>query len=740
MADKLSLIGKPVARLDAYAKVTGQAKYAADIQLPGMLYARVLRSPYPHARIIKIDTSEAEALPGVKAIITHENASIVWSSGDRSENAKSKRYLFNNPVRFVGDPVAAVAAANRRIAEDALHLIKVEYELLPFVLEAEEALKPGAPEVRPGGNLLEGKPLLFERGDVEKGFAQADLIYEDTYVSKHINNAQLEPRASVAMWEGDHLTVWASTQGISNCRLDLARDLKIPLSNVRVICKFMGGGFGAKNQCHDFDLMAALLAKKTGRPVKLEYTRGEDFIGVHGRWPTVQHYKIGVKRDGTVTAIYTRAFSGMGAYAKGRGGLMGARELYRCPNVKTEIYRAYTNAPCSGNFRAPSGPQGIFGVESAMDQIAHELGIDPVEFRLKNHILMWDGATPLSSSGLAECIREGARQIGWREKWHRPGEKTIEGSRRHGIGMAIGQWHSGLGLSAGMVRINTDGSVQVFAGVTDIGTGAKTTMSLIAAEALGVPLEKVSIVSGDTDVTPYSVGESGSRTTTYTGTAIKAAAEEAKRQLLEIAAELLAARPEQLEIKEGKIFVKDAPERLVSFEKAAGKAPEAIYGKAVTNPHHEGVESAAYGAHFAEVEVDVETGQVKVINYVAAHDSGRIINRLTASSQIIGGVTMGMGMALAEELRLDPLTGKPLNPNYHGAKLMTHQDVPKIRPIIVEAIDPYGPYGAKALGEAPIVPSVAAIANAIFNATGARVKELPITPDKILQALKGKKV
>ncbi len=358
MVEELKTVGHSTPRIDGLQRVTGRATYSADVQLPNMLYARVLRSPHPHARILGIDVARALAAPGVKAILTHENCRLVWSSGDRV----NKRYLFNNPVRFVGDAVAAVAATNRHLAEEALKLIQVEYQTLDFVLDAEEALQPGAVEIHPGGNLSpiisfrttgpgERAPSTYVRGDLEKGFAASDFVFEDRYVSKHVNNAQMEPRVALAHWEGDKLTVWTPTQGISNCHRDIARDMNVPLEKVRVVCQYMGGGFGNKNQCQDSDLMAAQLAKETGRPVKLELSRKEDFVCVHGRWATSQNYKVGVLKDGTLQAIQMRGYSGMGAYRKSGGGISGV-EYFRCPNVKTEVYPAYTNTAVSANFRA----------------------------------------------------------------------------------------------------------------------------------------------------------------------------------------------------------------------------------------------------------------------------------------------------------------------------------------------------------------------------------------------------
>lgn len=696
----LETLGRPTPRIDARERVTGRATYTGDVTLPGMLYGRVLRSPYPHARIRRIDLTRAKALPGVRAILTHENCKVVWSSGD----TRNTRYLFNNPVRFVGDPVAAVAAVTRHVAEEALRLIEVEYEELPFVLDPEEALKPDAIEIHPGGNLsprADGTraPEVYRRGDVATGFAASDRIFEDRYISKHLNNAQLEPRVSVAKWEGDRLTVWASTQGISNCQADLARDLRLPPEKVRVVCAYMGGGFGNKNQCHDFDLMAAVLARETGAPVKLELTRKEDFIAVHGRWPTRQYYRIGVRRDGTLQAIQLRGYSGMGPYRKSSGSIAGV-ELYRCPHVETVVYPVYTNMAVSANFRGPAYPQGVFGIESMMDEIAYALGIDPVEFRLKNLTERYHDEVPYTSNGLAECLRRGAAAFGWAARFHPPGADP--GPVKRGVGVAMGMFAARVGRSSALVRLNGRGELWVHVGVTDIGTGAKTAMALIAAEAMDVPLERVHVVWGDTDRCPYSVGESGSRTTSHTGQAVIDAVEDLKRQLARV-----------------------GPPR----------GDEELVGRATPDPQLDGKARYSFAAHFAEVEVDTDLGSVRVTRYVAVHDSGRIVNPLAATSQVKGGVTMGIGMALNEELLYDRRTGRPLNAGYYGARVLTHLDAPEIEVIFVETDDPYGPYGAKSVGEPPIIPSVAAVANAVYNAIGVRIKELPITRDKILGAL-----
>ena len=706
MVEELKTVGHSTPRIDGLQRVTGRATYSADVQLPNMLYARVLRSPHPHARILGIDVARALAAPGVKAILTHQNCRLVWSSGDRV----NKRYLFNNPVRFVGDAVAAVAATNRHLAEEALKLIQVEYQILDFVLDAEEALQPGAVEIHPGGNLSpiisfrstepgKREPSTYVRGDLEKGFAASDFVFEDRYVSKHVNNAQMEPRVALAHWEGDKLTVWTPTQGIANCQRDIARDMNLALEKVRVVCQYMGGGFGNKNQCQDSDLMAAQLAKETGRPVKLELSRKEDFVCVHGRWPTSQNYKVEFLKEVTLQAIQMRGYSGMGAYRKSGGGISGV-EYFRCPNVKTEIYPAYTNMAVSANFRGPPYPQGVFGIASILDDISHELKIDPVDFYLKNVTRKYRDSIPYTSSGLLECIRQGAELFEWKQRRHPAGSQ--QGPIKTGIGLAAGGFGASVGRSSAVLRLDSDGRLWLHVGVTDIGTGAKTTMALIAAEAMGIDLDKVQVISGDTDRTPYSVGESGSRTTSHTGYAIVEAAKDLKQQLA-------ASGPPQ--------------------------GDEVLIAEATPSPSLEGMVRYSFAVHFVEVEVDTELGGVRVLKYVAMHDSGRIINPLTAASQVQGGVIQGLGMALHEELLYDENTGIPLNPGYYGARVMTHVDVPKVEVHFVETEDAYGPFGAKAVGEPPIVPVVGALSNAVFNAIGIRIKELPITRDKIIGAL-----
>ena len=718
MSLAMTVVGHATPRIDAVERTTGKATYTGDVTLPGMLYARVLRSPHPHARIRRIDTSKALALPGVKAVLTHENGgNVVWGAGsisggqqyneDVKKITKHRRYAFNNPVRFVGEPVAAVAAVDRHTAEDALQLITVDYEPLAFVLDQEEALEPGAVQIWPEGNLSpnarnETQPQTFRRGNVEEGFKAAAHVFEDRYTTTFVHNAQMEPRVSVAAWEGEKLTVYTPTGGIANCRTDMARDLGIAPENVRVVCQFMGGNFGNKNQNQDADLIAAVLAKQTGAPVKLELSRKEDFIGVHGRWPTTQYYKVGVGPDGVLQALQLRGYSGMGPYRKNSGNIGGV-DLYQCPHVESVVHPVYTNKTVSGNFRGPEYPQGFFGIQSMMDDVAAKLKMDPVEFISRNMTRKANDQTPYTTYTLDECLRRGAETFDWKNRW-RPEPGSDRGPLKRGAGVSFMAFRAGLGRSSAVIRLDSKGRYAVHVGVTDVGGGAKTTMGLIAAEALGVPLSSIDVVWGDSDRCPYSVGESGSRTTIMTGYAVVEAARDLKKQIA---------------------------------EKGVPKASDVLIASATPSPTVQGKVRNSFGAHFVEVEVDVELGRVKVLKYLAVHDCGRIINPLTAMSQIKGGATMGIGMALHEDLRYDRRSGTPLTPGYYGARVATHLDAPNIEVIFIESDDGYGPFGAKSMGESSKVPAPAAVANAVFNAIGHRMKDLPMTRDKIVAAAAG---
>jgi len=710
----LKTVGHATRRIDAVERVTGKATYTRDMRLPGMLYGRVLRSPHPHARVRGIDTSKAAALPGVKAVITHDTAPVWWGAGSIAGGAQynddikkittQRRYIFNNPVRFVGDAVAAVAAVDRHVAEEALDLIAVDYEVLPFVIDPEEALQPDAAKVWPEGNLSpnarnEAAPTQSRRGNVEQGFAAAEQIFEDRYSTAFVHDAQMEPRACLAHWEGDKLTLYTPTGGIANCQHDTARDLGLPDEKVRIVCQYMGGNFGNKNQNQDADLIAAMLAKQTGAPVMLELSRREDWLGMHGRWHTVQYYKVGAKKDGTVTAIELRGYSGMGGYRKNSGAISGL-ELYGCPNAVSTVYPVYTNRTTSGNFRGPSDPQGFFGIESMMDDVAYKLGIDPVEFAMKNMRQPGQGVT-FTNFSLDECIRRGAELFDWKTRW-RPVPGSDRGPVKRGAGMSFMQFRAGAGRSSAVLRIDAKGRYTLFVGVTDVGGGAKTTMGMIAAEELGVPLSQVDVVWGDTDRCPYSVGESGSRTTIMTGYAVVQAARDLKKQIA---------------------------------DKGMPTGSSVLVASVDPNPGTDGKVRNCFGAHFVEVDVDTQLGTVRVTKYVAVHESGRIMNPQTAKDQIRGAAQQGIGQALHEDLLYDKRNGQPLTAGYYGARHLTHLDAAAIEVTFIEVDDGYGPFGAKTVGESGIILGPAAVANAVFNALGKRMKDLPITRDKILGAL-----
>jgi xanthine dehydrogenase YagR molybdenum-binding subunit len=461
----------------------------------------------------------------------------------------------------------------------------------------------------------------------------------------------------------------------------------------------MGGNFGNKNQNQDADLIAAVLAKEAGAPVKLELSRKEDFIGVHGRWPTTQYYKVGVTKDGVLTSVQLRGFSGMGPYRK-NSGAVGGIELYKCPNIETIVTPVYTNKTVSANFRGPEFPQGFFGIQSMMDDVAAKMQMDPVDFILKNMTRKFRDEVEYTNYSLEDCVTRGAKLFDWKAKWHPAGADRGPLSK-HGVGVAFMAFRSGLGRSNAVIRLDGTGQYSVHVGVTDVGAGAKTTMGLIAAEALGVPLSKVTVVWGDTDRCPYSVGESGSRTTIMTGQAVVEAARDLKKQIA---------------------------------DKGMPSGDAVLIASANSNPQQPQRVRNAFGAHFVEVRVNTEFGSVEILKYLAVHDSGRIINPLTADSQIRGGIQMGIGMALHEDLLYDRRSGLALNAGYYGARISTHQDAPVIDVVFIESDDGFGPFGAKSIGEASKIPAPAAVANAIFNATGVRMKDLPITRDKIIAA------
>ncbi len=741
-------IGVSHPRRDLPEKLTGDAKYTADVRLPGMLHGAILRSPYPHARITAVDASRAIALPGVHAVLTPFDAPEGRVAPDLP--------ILDTRARFVGDEVAAVAAEDEDTARQALRLIDVTYEPLRFVTDPVEAMNPGAPSVHEGGNLVGGKPIALERGDVEEGFAQADRIFEDEFATQSHSGAALEPRAAVAAWEGERLTVWKSSRGIHADRLSLSLSLGIPRENVRVVGPHMGAGYGNKDETR-LSAITAILARRAGRPVKIELTREEEFVAGRHRHATTTKIRVGVTNDGTVTAVHATTIMDTGAYLSSGPGVIrragqGALYLYRCANARYDGYLVYTNQPSAGSYRALGAPQGHFALESLADRIAEELGIDPLDFRLKNHVgpegqpgervtppnqvvdtQPVEGGVPFSSNGLRECLERGAAAIGWRERRNDPPDAGS--AIRRGMGMSMFVYRGGPGgRSIARMRLEDDGSATLTTGIMDVGEGSLTVLAQVAAETLGVPYDSVHVVSGDTRLTPEAPITAGSTATFSGGLAARSAAEQLRSRIVEAAASELGAAPDDLGIADGAVV--DRAGRRMTLAQVAGLAPEhPLEVEATIDPGSREYVVNSFGAHFAEVEVDTDTGAVSVVRFVAAHDSGRILNPNMAVNQVEGGVSQMLGFTLSEQMLTDARNGVTLNASFLEHKSPTILDSPPIEVIFADVVDPVGPFGAKALGEPPSVGVAPAIANAIYDAIGVRVRELPITPDVILNEL-----
>jgi xanthine dehydrogenase YagR molybdenum-binding subunit len=727
----LRFVGRRTQRIDGPERVTGKAPYTFDVELPGMLYGKILRSPHPHARIKHINTERAKQLPGVRAVLSSQNTPKI--------SFRRQTFIFDEIVRYVGDEVACVIADDEEIAQDALELIEVEYELLPFVLDPEEALRPNAPKLHPDGNLLGGQPEVYQRGDLAQGFAQADVVIERTFRTQCALHNCMEPHGSVALWEGDSLTVWDSTQHIFGVREGLARLLGLPLHKVRVIKKYMGGGFGSKNNLGKYTVIAALGAKATGRPVKIILDRHEENLATGNRPATIQHLKIGAKRDGTLTALELKAIVAAGAYCLWPPSVGGpARQLYACPNLKTEQYTVFTNTGPLSAFRAPGYVEGTFALESIMDELAKELGMDPLELRLKNYTEI-DQTTgrPYSTKGLREAYERGAKLFGWERPLPNTEKRAGGGPKRRGFGMASQIWSgNGMPPAYAIVKVNPDGTATVITGTQDIGTGTKTVLAQIAAEELGFPIERISVEIGDTQLGLYAPLSAGSMTVASVGPAVRVAAHEARQQLIDVAAQVLEVPRESLTIADGLLSSPALQKPIAVHDVLKNLENFMIIGRGAREPNPEDVTVNTFGAQFAEVTVDTETGEVRVERIVAVHDSGRVINPLTLSSQIEGGIIQGLGYALFEQRVVDQNTGVVVTDNLESYKVPTALDVPEIVFEMVDRPDPRANnLGAKGVGEPPIIPTAAAIANAVADALGVRIYELPLTRERILQAL-----
>jgi xanthine dehydrogenase YagR molybdenum-binding subunit len=710
-----AFIGRPTPRVDGREIVTGRAKYTQDVKLRGMLIGKILRSPRAAAEIVSVDLAPALALPGVLAAVK----------------------LAEGRVRYAGQQVAAVAAVDERTAEKALGLIKVEYRSLPFVVDWEKARDPGAPQVRDGKTNVE--PINdYSRGDVGKGFAEADVIIERTYRTGFEIHHPTETHGSVALWQGDRLIVYDSTQAVHSVRDGLARALRTPAAKISVIKKYMGGGFGSKLGLNEQTVVAATLARETGRPVKVLLSRRDNAVCVGYRPSSLQTYKIGAKKDGTLTALQVTnvASGGIGA---GDDIAEPAADIYACPNCRIDEETVYTNTCASRATRAPGHTQGALGLEGAMDELAAALDMDPLELRRKNYSTRNRGDTgiPYSSKGLDRCYDLGGKAIGWERRNRKPGEGKADGPWRRGLGVATSIWFgAGSPGTLADIVLYPDMSVEVVCGTQDIGCGTRTHMAVVAADTLGLEPKDITVKLGSSDY-PWAPSSGGSQTTPSVAPAVRDAALKAVERLKAVAAARLKVEAADV-VMAGRTFAsRSDPAKSVAFADVYRdlRRETVFHGERGGMPMDKFAFNT-FGAHFAEVEVNVETGQIRVLRYVAAHDSGQIINRLTAESQVIGAVTQGLSAGIFEERVLDDATGNPVNANFRDYKIATSLDIPEIEVIFVDPLDPrINNLGTKGLGEPPRIPSSAAIANAVFNAIGVHVREIPMTPPRVLAAL-----
>ena len=755
-----STLGTEVPQLSARAKASGRAPYAGDLQFPGMLHGKVLRSPYPHARIVSIDTSAARALPGVKAVVTGaDSPAVLWGV-----HHKERPTLAKGVVRFAGEEVAAVAATTEEIARDALDLIRVEYEELPALLSPDEALDEAAPGVHPGRDNV-AHEIRFERGSVDEGFAQADLIHEATYTTHAQYPGYLEPMASVArVDEYGRLEVWTSTQSVFLARARLASALELPASRVRVLQTTVGGGFGGKLIEDANHLIAGLLALKTGQPVRLVNNRLEDFLAAPSSVPERITLRIGMTREGLIVAKDVRIVADCGAYC----GLapevmhvsaMRSDNMHRLRNVRSHATMVYTHTPPHGAFRGFGGTQMLFALNSHIDAMARQLGLDPVLIHQRNAIGRGETSIhgwQIGSTGLLDCIAQCTEAVGWADK-RRRSDADKGGLRRRGVGMAaamhvsgnrtIGNWDG----STLVVKVNEDGRVVLHTSEADMGQGAMTMLAQIVAHELDLPIAHVHVAAPDTEHSPFNIGSLASRVTIVAGNAAIVAARAAKAKLFALAAELLQCAPEALAIGGGAVYVAAQPEQRRTIAELARQhiwrhGGEGIQVSGSWDAKTQMHDDDAYGniapaysfaAQAVEVEVDTETGQVQVLQSFVSDDCGKALNPLAIHGQSNGAAAQAMGWALYEQLQLEG--GRIGNGNFADYHLPTADALPLLQSGIVESDDPNGPYGAKGASETAILPGAPAIANAVFDAVGVRITDLPITPEKVLAALQARK-
>jgi putative selenate reductase molybdopterin-binding subunit len=785
---ELKTIGRSERRVDSVKLATGRGTFVDDIDLPGMLHARILHSPHAHARIVRIDASQARAMPGVAAVLTHEDVPRVpYTTAGQGwpEPSPYDAVMLDRKVRFVGDRVAVVAADDPELARRASESIKVEYEVLPAILDPERAMEAGAPVIHdqadasgikdPKRNLA--AEIVAEVGSVAQGFAEAERVFENTYRVPYVQQSSIEPHVTITWLDEDHrLIVRTSTQVPFHVRRIIAPLLDIPVGRIRVIKPRIGGGFGGKQEILIEDL-CGMLTLRTGRPVRLEFTREEELSAARTRHPQIVTVKSGW-RDRQLTALELRVLENTGAYGTHALTVMSvtgnrALSLYRCPNLRYEARAVYTNLAVAGAFRGYGCPQGFFALESHIDEVAAALGKDPLELRRRNHVQEGDDQ-PIAevlgegkegfkqiirSCGLPKAIELGAEAIGWADKRRRYGDPRFDGAQtidlaayqakgktaapdppsiRRGVGMAIVMQASGIpgvDMGAASLKMNEDASFNLLVGATDIGTGSDTMFCQVAAEALRVPVEKIIPYSSDTDMTPFDPGAYASSTTYISGRAVEKAAVAVREQIAAVGARMLEEKAEDVVLHGQKVCAKDG--RFVTYEQVCLSS---LYQKdqfqIMATASHLSYESPPpFAAVFVEVEVDVETGVLRVLKVVEAVDCGQVVNPKMAEGQIEGAAIQSVGYALYERMPYDA-AGRMQFRSFRDYTIATAIDVPEIVSILVPTHEPTGPFGAKAIAEIPINGPAPAIANALFHATGVRLRDLPLTPDRILAALR----
>ncbi len=741
----MKVVGQGLPRVEILEKVTGQSVFGADVRLPSpLLVGKILGSPHAHARIKRIDTSKAERLPGVRAVVTAQDLPPV----KYGRFVRDEEYFARTKVRLVGDKIAAVAALDEETADEALKLIKVEYEVLPHVTDPLEAIREEAPLLHeqydqyPAIPMVEGRKgnICYHKqtvqGDIKRGFQDADRIFEHRFYAPMVHQTYIEPHAVLARVDASgKATVWVPTQAQFFIRSSIAEIFQLPLIKVRVIPTEIGGGFGGK-MLPTIEPAAVALARKSRMPVQIVMSRAEDFQSANPRTPCHLRYKTGVKLDGTIVArevdlvFGTGAFCGNGLVICQRAEMLAVGP-YRIPNVKIDLFCAYTNHANCGPYRAPAGPQITFASESQIDIIARELELDPVEMRLNNAVEEGDTTPacggPLKSVHAKETLLKAAEAAGWSAK---PREKN------RGRGIALGYWLVGGMASSAGVKLNEDGTVTVMTGVVDL-SGTVTSLGQIVAEVLGVELDDVHVRTADTDFAPHSTISAGSQALRSMGTATKMAAEEVKSQIMEVAADKLEAETSDLVVEGKRVYVRGSVERGLSLGQVAQFSLTHKRGPIVS------IQSAsqfpnqpAFSAHVADVEVDPETGSVKILRYVASQDVGTAINPLSVTGQIQGSVMQGLGQALSEACIFK--NGRMLNPTFLDYKIFSSLDAPTVEVQLVEHAAGDGPFGAKGIGEPSIIPVPATIANAVCDAVGVRILDLPLTPEKVLMAIREK--